>query len=311
MARLPRQRALGIFVFLWAATSFAQTPDASDLLRTALVNYQQRQIQTKDYEYHEHETRVTGNLHVRSDTTYEIMIVDGRQLRRKLGSGVPLSPEVEATEKRKNLENAKKEVDQQVLQHVVRGAIIGGVDDPTLALQDIPAFFEAHLVKEEMLEGRNTCVLEARPRKGEKPSDQVESDLRTFKLRLWIDLADRQIVQLEAVAIHPGLLGYPSYARFNPRKPDAQEAERWTSQHREQFSKGTRITMEWRKINDEAWLPSRIHLKGNYLLPIYRTPFESIEILGDGSDEQPFDVETVFSDYQKFSVTHRMIPEKR
>ena len=287
--------------------SFAQ-PDPNELIHTALANYTARESQAKDYEYLERNTLVEGMFKVKNTTTYEILIIDGHQLRRELHGERPLTPQEEEEERAKNLTNAVKNADAYIGNPIVGYSLVWHGGAPHLSLERLDDLFSLHFQKTETLDGRNTYVLEGKPK--EQPSDEIECDMRTFKLKIWIDQADTQIMRVKAVAIHPGVLGFAHHVKARPPKnprldPDPKQVEKFYRETPERYAEGATIVMDWRKVNDEAWLPTRVHAKGAHLEPVYLTPLEAAQNPSEWAE--PFDEDTVFYNYQKFGVTHRLL----
>jgi hypothetical protein len=301
-------------IFVLAQVPVAQSHNPDELIRAALANYSAREAQVKDYEYLERQSKtVKGNItRVTTVTPYEIMIIDGRQYRRRLANDQPVSPEQEEQER---LEKEAKERQQahDIIEDRAQNGIdvsesaIAGAATPTVSLADIPELFNVRIKKQTILDGRKTYILEATPK--QRPSTEIPNDPRTFKIEIWIDETDNQIMRVKATAIHPGALGHPPYVRANPEDyPNAKEVEKTVYDGWERYAQGTVITMEWRKINEEAWLPTRVHIQGTFLEPTYVSPLELNRMVGDGSIEIPFEYDTVYSEYKKFRVEHRILP---
>lgn len=301
-----------LFFLLFTNLMAGQTSGPSSLVRTALENYEAREEQSKDYEYLEKNT-TTDLGETRSEDrsrtrVYEVMIVNGRQLRRELVNGEPLTPQEIEEEHRLTAAAGRDWADHQVTAPNTDTAMVvhGGI--PKLSLKNLPYFFEMHLARQEAVDGRNTFVIDAKPKSGQKPSDEIENDLRTFKLRIWIDQAEMQIIRIKAVAIHEGVLGYSDYVKLNPRfSSDTRKAGENVYGYRERYARGTTIVMDWRKVNDDAWLPTDVHVQGSRREPLYLTPLQRSQIVGDGDIDWPFVDDTVFYNYQKFGVTHRLL----
>jgi hypothetical protein len=305
---LVRSYLLAATALIVAQPCFAQAPNSSELVRTALANYQNREMQAKDYEYLERHTLVQREIRDKSIKTYEILVVDGHQLRRELRDDRPLTPQEEEEERAKNLANASKKADSYIGRPDIGYSIVWHGGAPHLSLEKLNDLFSLHFEKNETLDGRSTYVLEGKPR--EQPSDEIECDMRTFKLKIWIDQADTQIMRVKAVAIHPGVLGYAYHVKASPQSnprldPDPKQVEKFYHDTPERYAEGTTIVMDWRKINDEAWLPTRVHAKGTHLEPVYLTPLEARQNPSEWAE--PFDEDTVFYNYQKFNVTHRLL----
>jgi hypothetical protein len=306
---LVRSSLLTVTALIVGQTSFAQAPNPAELVRAALANYQHREAQAKEYEYREQRTLIEGRFS-KVTKNYEILVIDGHQLRRELRGEQPLTLQEEEEEHAKKLANASKSADADIGSGITGYSIVWHGGAPHLSLEKLNDLFSLHFEKRETLDRRSTYVLEAKPR--ERSSDEVECDMRTFKLKIWIDQADTQIMRVKAVAIHSGVLGYAHHVKARPQHnsrldPDPKEVEKFYHETPERYAEGTTIVMDWRKINDEAWLPTRVHAKGDHLEPKYLTPLQAAQESSEWVD--PFDEDTVFSNYQKFGVTHRLLPD--
>jgi hypothetical protein len=81
-----------------------------------------------------------------------------------------------------------------------------GILELRLPLQQLPNGFEIRLKGEEVLNGRKTWAFEALPNGPYKTTEETVSDAQNFKLKIWIDEAEIQIVKAEGKAIREGLL---------------------------------------------------------------------------------------------------------
>jgi hypothetical protein len=301
-------------VLIIAQAPVAQSHNPDELIRAALANYNARKPQVKDYEYRERERKAfVGNIkNGTTANTYEIMMIDGHQYRRRLVNDKPVSLEQEEKERLQQEIRVRQQTNDLIEDKAQVGidvsqSVVAKEATPQVSLADIPELFNVRLKKQALLDGHKAYVLEATPK--QRPSGEIPNDPRTFKIEIWIDETDNQIMRVRATAIHPGALGHPPYVRANPIDyPNAKQVEKAVYDNWERYSQGTVITMEWKKINEEAWLPTRVHIKGIFLEPTYVSPLELNSIRGDGSMEIPFEYDTVYSDYKKFRVEHRILP---
>jgi len=120
------------------------------------------------------------------------------------------------------------------------------------------------LVGSEVLDGRDTWVLDGDPRPGFEPKDRNAKFLSKFKGRVWIDKAEAEWVKLDVMAIDTVSVGWV-LARVH---------------------KGTRLIVEMARVNDEVWLPKHLQLH-----------FDARVALFKSYDD---DVDQAYSDYKKF-----------
>ena len=170
-----------------------------------------------------------------------------------------------------------------------------------LPLQDLSQKFHLKFKGEHVLNGRKTYLVQADPR-----HTKDEAIAGNFKIKVWIDEKEMQIVKAEGRAIQSGPLARAEYAAFSSNTlSDKEIAERKNQLKASQLFYGddTVLTEEWTKVNDEAWLLRRRHVKGSHVFIVkgQRRFFRSNVSL-------PVEYDTVDTKYQKFHVGHRIVP---
>jgi hypothetical protein len=129
---------------------------------------------------------------------------------------------------------------------------------------EIADAFNFRLTGSEMIDGRDTWVLEGEPRPGYEPRQRGSKMLSKFKGRVWIDKSEAQWVKLNITAIDTLSVGFV-LARIH---------------------KGTHILVELTKVNDEVWLPKYVQLHLDARLALLKS--------------YNLDVEQTYRDYKKF-----------
>jgi hypothetical protein len=178
---------------------------------------------------------------------------------------------------------------------------------PQLPLQRLPDKFDIRFKGHEALDGRETYIFEAKPKHEPRSSDASESDAQNFDLRIWIDQSDVQIARAQGHAIRSGLLSRTTYVAADsknlPVGVDAKERS-LLSESTLMYGSGTVVSMDWRKIKNEDWLPTRIHIKGTEIL---------VAPVPQGNDVNfvrgsfPVEHEINFAAYKKFRVETRIL----
>jgi hypothetical protein len=320
----------------------AEKIDVQELVRQAVINFNAREALPRNYTYVE-STSVDhpGKRDGHSDDTYEVIEIKGHPFRRLI---VHNGQNVAAQETRKQDDDHAiwLEVDQKVedeenrpghtpeslaaaVQEIMEVAGLkewkpqlvlpssaipmGVVLFPIalhrfqLPLQQLDRSFNLKLLKEQVIEGRKAYVVQADP----KHTKDKTSDARNFKIKVWIDENDRQIVKVEGKAVRSGPLSHANYATL----PSSQgltdkEIERSKKQLADAtlyYAEGTTIVLEWTKVNDEVWLLRSRNAKGSHILVVKganRFPAADVPI--------PVVYKTVLSNYRKFRVEHRILP---
>lgn len=113
-------------------------------------------------------------------------------------------------------------------------------------LEDVFAVLDISLVRRELMGGRDTIVCSFAPRPGAKPRTRTGKAMHRMKGDVWIDEEEKELVRLEAEII---------------------EDIKWAGGFLAKIDKGSRLSSEREKVNNEIWLPksARIHFKARLL----------------------------------------------
>ena len=296
-------------------SSAAQAAGPAEIVRQAIINYKARALNAKQYTCIENDGLVfshNGKSH-QSDTYEVIPLGETVYRRHRLHDGLPLPPQEEKSEQQK-LEQQKQEA-QKTLQRTMNDsgpnseivrAWVQVVDRPyqfwEFNLENLPSAFDFTLLRQETLDGRNVYVIEGKPREAPKWGlRERHADVRNFDIKLWIDAAELEIITVEASARNRGVWAQPVYAVVNQRAPGIAKDELDSVYETSEFyERGTLITMQWRKVNDGPWLLESVHAKGKVS---WKEP-NWINAAWAAMEQQ-----TTYSNYQKFRVTHRILPD--
>lgn len=138
--------------------------------------------------------------------------------------------------------------------------------------RDIVNAYDFQLIGEEQLRGRDTYVIQAIPRKDFHPT-QPHADLLTkIQGKLWIDKQEYRWIKMEAEVVDT-----MSFGLFLAR-----------------VHKGSRISIEWTRVNDEVWLPLHLYLNASARL---------VMIANEGFEQQ-----SDFSKFRKFTTDSKILP---
>jgi len=262
-----------------AAPPIKLEPDASGIIpqeqfRELLRYAQDREVENekrlRDYTYveREEERKLDSNGHVKKveTRTREVLEVYSEPVERLIAKDdKPLSADEvkkqdakiqkiidkrkneSESDRRKRLEKEEKER-QEARKFVL----------------EIADAFNFRLVGSEMLDGRDTWVIEGVPRPEYQPKERGTKIVSKFKGRVWIDKTEGQWMKLDITAIDTISLGW-----FLVR-----------------VHKGAHIEAEQTKINDEVWLPKHLGVQVDARLALLKSVNE--------------DIDETFRDYKKF-----------
>jgi hypothetical protein len=316
--------------------------DVQELVRQAVINFNTRESLPRDYTYVENlKVNHPDSKNGYSTDTFEVIEINGHPFRRHVehnGQKVAEeeSPEHDEEYRAKWLEVEHKILDEEIKPGQTKESLAAAVQKildkaglkewkfqllappplPSmgvvtfgqtlyqfkLPLHDLNQKFHLKFKGEHILDGRNTYVVQADPRHTKDEADPAGN----FRIKVWIDQQETQIVKVEGRAVRSGPLANADYAAFSSNVLSKEEiAERKKQLEASQLFYGddTMITEEWTKVNNEAWLLRRQHVKGSHVFIVQgqRRYFRSNSSL-------PVEYDTVDTNYKKFHVGHRILP---
>ena len=248
------------------------------LIRAVAENDIANDLKQRDYTYlqreEEHRRDGQGNEKWFATRNYEIMMLYGQQVRRLIArNDKPLSAEEAAKEEKKIQEVIRKreqetsEQRQKRLQKEARER-----EEARAFVREIADAYTFRLVGTETRDGRETYIIDADPRAGFHPHLKDAKYLPRFRGRIWIDSAETQWVKADIEAIDTVAWGL-FLARLH---------------------KGSRISIELTRVNDEVWLPKSVSLKLSARLALLK----SFNVVEDVS----------YRDYKKFRSDVKIVP---
>ena len=249
-----------------------------DLFRKVADNDLENDKRQRDYTYiqREEEHRLDGKGQVKSTEvkTSEIMELYSEQVERLISKDdKPLSDKdakkeeekiQKLVDKRKNeppedrkKREQKEEKDREQGRQFVR---------------EVADAYNFHFAGIESLAGRDTYVIDGEPRPGYEPHLKEAKILPKFRFRAWIDKDESQWKKLDIQCIDT-----VSFGLFLAR-----------------IHKGSRITIEQTRINDEVWLPQYVDVKIDVRLALLKN----------------FNIEEdiTYRDYKKFRTNTKIVP---
>src|SRR5215467_3127843 len=216
-----------------------------ELIRKVAENDIENDKKQRDYTYTEREEqhRLDGKGHVTSNesNTYEVMMLYGEQVSRRIAhNDKPLSERETAKEEEKIHKVIKKRRDETEEQRKKRlDQEKKDREEEREFVREVADAYNFRLVEVATLDGRETYVIDANPRPGFQPHHKDAKYLPKFKFRVWIDKAETQWVKLNIECVETVSVGL-FLARVH---------------------KGSSIQIEQVRVNDEVWLPRHVALK--------------------------------------------------
>lgn len=253
---------------LTPTTSHAQADTSLDpSLQHALDTRKNTIGEAQKYTYTEHSKNInydkSGKETLNFTDTYEIIFLEGAPYKKHvLHNEKPLSEKEQRVEDKKLADVAKARREQKEKHSLFHASF-----QFEFPLDNLAAHFDTKSHGSEGLDGRNNLLFTAVP-KSEDPAalKQAAHDGTAWEMKFWVDEHDGVFRKIEGKVIAEGM----------------------------RYEKDTVVTYEWKKVNDEAWLPVRFWFKGKVRYMIHDIPAEA---------------EQTYSDYKKFHADTKVIAQ--
>ncbi|MEO6807299.1 MAG: hypothetical protein ABI286_12935 [Edaphobacter sp.] len=252
-------------------------PDIPALMHAVEANQRTSEAVEKDYMYHsvqtQEETDGHGGIKKAETREYDIFWIEGvpvHRLTKKNGK------ELSAKEQEKESEKIDREVagakerrakaDEKGTETDPRGHDLVTVS----RLLELGSFTDARRVQ---LNGRDTIAVDFTGDPKAKTKNRFEDVIRDLAGTAWVDEQDKVLVKAQGHFVNNFKIGVGMVANIQ---------------------KDTTFRGEWKKVNDEVWLPARFEGQGaaRFLLFFHF----------NGS------LQAVESDYRKFKATSTILP---
>jgi hypothetical protein len=227
------------------------------------------------YVQREVEQQLDGKGSVKSTETktYEVMVLYDEQVKRLVAKNdQPLSSKDAAKEEQniqKIIEKHKNEDDDDRRKRIAKQE--KEREEGRQFVAEVADAYDFQTVGTENLQGRNAYVIDAEPRAGYEPRRKEAKILPKFRFRIWIDVAERQWVRLDAECIDTVSFGFV-IARLH---------------------KGSRISVDQTRVNDEVWLPRHVAVKIDARVALLK----NVDVATD----------VTFRDYKKFGADSKIV----
>jgi hypothetical protein len=246
----------------------AQADGALDpLLQHALDSRKKTIGEAQNYTYTEHSQNInrdkSGNETLNFTDTYEFTFLEGAPYQKHvLHNEKPLSEKDQKAEEKKLADVAKARREQKDKRSLLHANFTFA-----FPLDDLAAHFDTKPNGSAELDGRNNLLFIAVP-KSEDPAalKQAAHEGTAWEMKFWVDEHDGVFRKIEGKALAEGM----------------------------RYEKDTLVTYEWKKVNDEAWLPVRFWFKGKVRYMMHDVPAEA---------------EQTYSDYRKFHADTKVITQ--
>jgi hypothetical protein len=292
-----------VFLGLCSASALPQKQDAvdiRDLVRRAAANYQARQAQRNDYTYLAHCVWSRDDRRIKHPRAfsedYEVMFLEGEPYMRLVRhNNQPVSPEEEKQERvmREAFIRAQREAKSKP------GRSPSSYMPFDLPMAQLADEFDLRKRGQQRLDDRRVYVIEAAPANGQGRGNADQERAYHFRMKLWIDAAETQIVKVEAVIIKDIVetnIPTMSYPIVNDT-PEVYESKKL----RRLYKPGTRMSEEWTRLSEGVWLPKHVWWKGGvrfwWQLPNSNSSFDWRECH-----------DWTYSDYKRFRVKSTILP---
>ena len=238
---------------------------------------QQNDEKRKDYTYikreEEHTLDGKGKVKNTEIRTREVLMAYGEQVERLIAKDDKALSEKDAAKEeariQKIVDKRKKESKSDREKRLKKEE--KEREDDRKFVSEVSAAYNFRLVGSEVIDGRDTYVIDCDPRPGFQPRSKEAKILSKVRGRIWIDKAERQWVKLDAQ-----LLDTISFGLFLAR-----------------LHKGTRIVAEQTRINDEVWLPKHESVKVDVRVALLKN-FN-------------VDADVTYCDYKKFRTDTKIV----
>jgi hypothetical protein len=281
-----------------------------ELVRGAAANHQARRVLQNDYTYVAHcvwSRFGSGTKRPKpSSADFEIMFLEGEPYMRQIRyNNQPISPEQE--KRQMAVMDAFAKARREAKKKPGRPSSFYTALE--LPIAQLPEAFNLHMKGKQRLDGREVYVIEALPKDaipkdglpkdGQGPAGDEQEHARHFKMKLWIDPGEAQIVKLEAVVVRdivmtdiPTITG--PFVNETPLVSESQQV-------RFLDKPGGIIRVEWTKLDDGAWLPKHFYSKMQERIWLDLPNSDSSSLWRKERD-------WTYSNYKKFRVKATIVP---
>jgi len=221
------------------ATETLSNDQIKDLIRRVAENDMQNDKKLRDYTYTERtETKKLnkkGDVTSTESKTSDVLQIYGETVEKLIAKNdKPLSEKEAAKEEariQKIIDKRKNESDSDREKRIKKEE--KDREEGREFVKEIADAYNFRLLGVEVIEGRDTWVIEAQPRPDYVPHKKEAKALSKITGKVWIDKEESQWVRIDS-----RVTDTISFGLFLAR-----------------LHEGTRVTVEQTRVNDEVWLP--------------------------------------------------------
>ncbi|MCU1234163.1 MAG: hypothetical protein JWP63_2130 [Candidatus Solibacter sp.] len=267
-------RAIFLILFL---PSILLAQDAVEIVRRA-AELDRKNIETaRNYTYlrrqEQRDIDSSGHVKKSESTTLDVTLLEGSPYERLVARDDKPLPEKERRQEEEKLQKSiaerRRETREQRDRRVAEWE--HKQERQREPMKELPEAFDLKLAGEESLNGGDTWVIDGTPKAGYHPKTRGTSFFPKVKFRLWIEKNAYHWVKFDMES-----LDTISFGGILVR-----------------MAKGSHLTAENARINNEVWLPKAAILKGSIRIAL-------VKVL---RGEMRFS----FSDYKKFQTDSRIV----
>ncbi len=274
-----------LFAFLQISATVEESaknlPELDAFLQGVRANLRSDRLLQSQYTYNLKQTNIQldkdGNVRKFEVNEFEVFpSLDERYTyaRQVVKKGQPLDPEEIEKQDRSHDRKLKKRATEMQAEGVDERArrLKKEAEEKRkedLIIDELFRMYEISLVRREVIDEYSAILLEFRPRRGFKPSSKEAKILAKLAGKAWFCEEDHQLIRSEVEFIDNVSFGKGLLARLH---------------------KGTKASIQRRRINEEIWLPAKAQVTGSARILLFKKI--QINTINEYSDYKKFDVDT-------------------
>ena len=268
-----------LILLILAVPAVVSAQNPVEIIRRAAELDRRNTEISRSYTYLERQehrdVNTAGKLTKTESTTVDVTLLEGSPYRRTVArNDQPLSPKDQRKEQerlQKSIEDRRKETREQRATRVAEWE--RKKQKQREPLKELPDAFNFRLTGEETLNGGEVFVIEGLPKPGYYPKSASTAFFTKIKLHMWIDKKDYQWVKVDLESLDTITFGGILL----------------------RLAKGSHVTIENARVNNEVWLPKRVVVGGSLRVALVHVMRGEIIY--------------TFSDYKKFQTDSRIVAQ--